>query len=656
MLAGLQNLTFEFGARTIVEDATWHIQPGERIGLIGYNGTGKSTLLKLLVGEYLPSAGTVERSRNSTIGYLHQDLLSFDTRDSILEVALGAFEKVLRLEKEIEELGKELEKTGDEKTLHEYSDKLHELETLGGYSIHHKTEEVLQGLGFANADLKRPYKEFSGGWRMRVLLAKMILQQPDLLLLDEPTNHLDLPSIEWLEKYLLHYPGAVVIVSHDKYFLNRMVTKIVELYQQQLHIYSGNYDYYEKEKALRTEQQQKAFENQQDYIRQQERLIDRFRAKASKAAMAQSLIKKLDKLERIEDASLERPNIRINFRVDKTPGKVLVELTNISKSFGDNLILKNSTVEIERGDKIALIGANGKGKSTLLRIIAGTEPISGERKWGHNVEESFYAQHQLEALNVNNTIIDEMKECGSQMTELELRSLLGCFLFSGDDADKRIKILSGGEKARVALAKVIISKANFLMLDEPTNHLDMHSCDLLIEALNKYEGTLILVSHDRYFVSRTANKIWEIVDHELKEFKGGYEEWVQWKERMAKQEGSKAKSDHSSRPAQPAPVKPKDEPKPVKEEVKGPAPINKEQKKELQRVQKQFQQLEEKIADLNRKKATLEASLADPATYSDKTKFLETESAYKKAETDLGQLNEQYEKLFEKIMELEEKQ
>lgn len=656
MLAGLQNLTFEFGARTIVEDATWHIQPGERIGLIGYNGTGKSTLLKLLVGEYLPSAGTVERSRNSTIGYLHQDLLSFDTRDSILEVALGAFEKVLRLEKEIEELGKELEKTGDEKTLHEYSDKLHELETLGGYSIHHKTEEVLQGLGFANADLKRPYKEFSGGWRMRVLLAKMILQQPDLLLLDEPTNHLDLPSIEWLEKYLLHYPGAVVIVSHDKYFLNRMVTKIVELYQQQLHIYSGNYDYYEKEKALRTEQQQKAFENQQDYIRQQERLIDRFRAKASKAAMAQSLIKKLDKLERIEDASLERPNIRINFRVDKTPGKVLVELTNISKSFGDNLILKNSTVEIERGDKIALIGANGKGKSTLLRIIAGTEPISGERKWGHNVEESFYAQHQLEALNVNNTIIDEMKECGSQMTELELRSLLGCFLFSGDDADKRIKILSGGEKARVALAKVIISKANFLMLDEPTNHLDMHSCDLLIEALNKYEGTLILVSHDRYFVSRTANKIWEIVDHELKEFKGGYEEWVQWKERMAKQEGSKTKSDHSSRPAQPAPVKPKDEPKPVKEEVKGPAPINKEQKKELQRVQKQFQQLEEKIADLNRKKATLEASLADPATYSDKTKFLETESAYKKAETDLGQLNEQYEKLFEKIMELEEKQ
>ncbi len=546
MLAGFQNVTFEFGARVIVEEATWHIQPGERIGLIGYNGTGKSTLLKLLVGEYVPSAGTVERSRTTSIGYLHQDLLSFDTNDSILQVALGAFEKVLQLEKEIEELGIELEKTGDEKTLHDYSDKLHELETLGGYNIHHKTEEVLQGLGFPNEDLKRPYKEFSGGWRMRVLLAKMILQQPDLLLLDEPTNHLDLPSIEWLEKYLLHYQGSVVIVSHDKYFLNRMVTKIVEVYQQQLHIYNGNYDYYEKEKAIRIEMQQKAYENQQDYIRQNERLVERFRAKASKAAMAQSIMKKLDKLERIEDSELERPNIRINFRVDKTPGRVLVELKNVSKAFGENVIIENSTIEIDRDDKIALIGANGKGKSTLLRILAGVENFSqGERKWGHNVEESFYAQHQLEALNVNNTILDEMKECGSQMNDLELRGLLGCFLFSGDDADKKIKILSGGEKARVALAKVIVSKANFLMLDEPTNHLDMHSCDLLIDALSKYQGSMILVSHDRYFVSKTANKIWEIVDHEIKEFKGGYEEWVAWKERMAKQEAELKKAQGS---------------------------------------------------------------------------------------------------------------
>jgi len=654
MLAGLTNVTFEFGSRALMEDATWHIQPGERIGLIGYNGTGKSTILKLFVGEYLPSAGTVEKSKGTSIGYLHQDLLSFDTNDSIFEVALSAFERVQQLEKEIEILGHELEKTGDEKTLHEYTDRLHELETLGGYNIHHKTEEILQGLGFANADLKRPYKEFSGGWRMRVLLAKMILQQPDLLLLDEPTNHLDLPSIEWLEKYLLSYPGSVVIVSHDKYFLNRMVTKIVELYQQQLHIYSGNYDYYEREKATRMELMQKAYENQQDYIRQNERLVERFRAKASKAAMAQSLLKKLDKLDRIEEPEIERPNIKINFRLDKTPGKVLVELNHITKSFGENLIVKNSSAEIERGDKIALIGANGKGKSTLLRIIAGIEKFEGNRKWGHNIEESFYAQHQLEALDVNHTVIEEMMQAGSQKTELELRTLLGCFLFSGDDVEKKIKVLSGGEKARVALAKTIISKANFLLLDEPTNHLDMHSCDLLIESLNKYEGTFVLVSHDRYFVSKTANKIWEIVDHEIKEFKGGYEEYVQWKERMAKTEvrSRESKSNElnkSNTKEAPKPQTSNNKPQTV-------APINKEHKKELQKQQRIFQQLEEKVALLTKQKNELEAALTDPSTYSDKQKFIKAETAYNKAAADLKQLNKEYEQVFEKIVALEEKQ
>ncbi|HVT85117.1 MAG TPA: ABC-F family ATP-binding cassette domain-containing protein [Chitinophagaceae bacterium] len=647
MLAGLQNVTFEFGARAIVEDATWHIQPNDRIGLIGFNGTGKSTLLKLLVGEYSPSKGTVEKSRNTSIGYLHQDLLSFDTSESILQVALGAFEKVLQLEKEIEELGKELEKNHDDKLVHDYSDKLHELEILGGYNIHHKTEEVLQGLGFANSDLQRPYREFSGGWRMRVLLAKMILQQPDLLLLDEPTNHLDLPSIEWLEKYLQHYQGAVVIVSHDKYFLNRMVTKIVELYQKQLHIYNGNYDFYEKEKQERIAMQQRAYENQQDYIRQNERLVERFRAKASKAAMAQSLIKKLEKLDRIEEPELERPNIKINFRLDKVPGKILVELKDITKAFDENIIVKKTSAEVNRGDKIALIGANGKGKSTLLRMIAGTESFDGERKWGHNVEESFYAQHQLETLNLNHTVIEEMMLCGSQKTELELRTLLGCFLFSGDDVEKKIKVLSGGEKARVALAKTIISKANFLLLDEPTNHLDMHSCELLAEALNKYEGSYVLVSHDRYFISQTANKIWEIVDHEIKEFKGGYEEYVEWKERQESLAGSQESAARNRESK---------EPEKTDKTIKitpAPAAIDKQQKKELQKQQRIFQQLEEKIAKFTEQKQQLETALADPATYANKEKFLQTETSYKNIAAELEQLNKQYEQVFEKIVELE---
>jgi ATP-binding cassette subfamily F protein 3 len=510
------------------------------------------------VGEYQPSRGSVEKSRDTTIGYLHQDLLSFDTNDSILEVAMGAFERVKQLEKEIELLGKKMELpsfTGegpeDEALLHEYSDRLHEMDVLGGYNIHHKTEEVLQGLGFENNSLQRPYKEFSGGWRMRVLLAKMILQQPDVLLLDEPTNHLDLPSIEWLEKYLQHYKGSVVIVSHDKFFLNRMVNKIAEVYQQELHLYTGNYDYYETEKATRIEMQQRAYENQQDYIRQNERLVERFRAKASKAAMAQSIMKKLDKLERVEQVELERPNLRINFKVDKQPGKIIATLKEATKKFGNLTIVENAEAEINRGDKIALIGANGKGKSTLLRMIAGTETFEGERIWGHNVDESFYAQHQLEALNIHNTILDEMKECGSGKTEIELRALMGCFLFSGDDVDKKIKILSGGEKARVALAKVITGKGNFLMLDEPTNHLDMHSVELLAEALNKYEGTSILVSHDRFFISKTANTIWEIVDHEIKVFNGPYNEYVEWKERMAKQ---KADSEKQKEEIKEAPV------------------------------------------------------------------------------------------------------
>ncbi|MFN6374133.1 MAG: ABC-F family ATP-binding cassette domain-containing protein, partial [Chitinophagia bacterium] len=475
MLAGLQDLTFEFGARTIVDEATWHIHPGDRVGLIGYNGTGKSTLLKLLAGEYQPSKGTVERSRSTTIGYLHQDLLSFDTDESILQVAMGAFERVLFIQKEIERIGTELEKGEDEKKLIQYTDLLHEMDVLDGYNIDHKTEDVLHGLGFSQADLSRPYKEFSGGWRMRVLLAKMILMQPDLLMLDEPTNHLDLPSIEWLEKYLIHYQGAVVIVSHDKFFLDRMVNKIVELYQRKLHIYSGNYTFYEKEKLVRLDLQQRAFENQQDFIRQQERFIERFKAKASKAAQAQSVQKRLDKIERVEEASIERPNIRMNFNVDKIPGKIICTLKNVSKYFGPIEITNLADGEIERGDKIALIGANGKGKSTLLRIIGGRETFDGDRVWGHNVEESFYAQHQLESLHLDYNVLEELQTAGSKKTDMELRTVLGCFLFSGDDVDKKIRVLSGGEKARVALAKTIISKSNFLMLDEPTNHLDMHS-------------------------------------------------------------------------------------------------------------------------------------------------------------------------------------
>ena len=653
MLIGLQNVTFEFGARAIVSEATWHIQPGERIGLIGYNGTGKSTLLKLLVGQLTPSKGTIEKGKDTTIGYLHQDLLSFDTNESITEVALGAFERVRALEKEVEKLGIELEANPeDNDLLIKYTDALHEIDLLDGYNINHKAEEVLHGLGFTTKDLSRPYLEFSGGWRMRVLLAKMILQAPDVLLLDEPTNHLDLPSIEWLEKYLIHYKGSVVIVSHDKYFLNKMVNKIVEVYQQQLNFYTGDYEYYEVEKVQRVEIQQRAFENQQDYIRQQEKFIERFKAKASKAAAAQSIQKRLDRLDVIEDVQIERPNIRINFAVEKTPGKVLVDLKGISKSYPKQVILENAFAEIERGDKIALIGANGKGKSTLLRIVAGMEGYEGERVWGHNVDESFYAQHQLESLNLSNTILQEVQECGTKKTDLELRALLGCFLFGGDEIDKKIKVLSGGEKARVALTKTIISKANFLMLDEPTNHLDMVTVELLAEALNKYDGTIILVSHDRFFISKTANKIWEIEDEKIIEFKGGYQEWLEWKERMAK---AKVATSEPAKNTNTKENKKQSKSEPVVKQVETNVAIDKDLQKQIQKLQRVIAQLEHNIETLQKEKLDIESQMADPTIYSDTQKFHVVEKNYQDKNALIRSMNKEYEIAFNDLLVLESK-
>ena len=651
MLAGFTNVTFEFGARAIIKDATWHIQPGERIGLIGYNGTGKSTLLKLLVGEYTPTAGLVERGKNVSIGYLHQDLLSAEIEKSILEVAMDAFEKARGIEKELRAMEKELETKGDDMDLlDKYSHLLHDFEVAGGYSMEHQAEEILHGLGFETDQFEKPYQLFSGGWRMRVLLAKMILQAPDILLLDEPTNHLDLPSIEWLEKYLVHYPGSVVIVSHDKYFLNRMVTKIVDLYQQELNQYTGNYEFFEKEKALRIEIQQKAFENQQDYIRQQERFVERFKAKASKAAAAQSIVKRLDRLERIESVELERPNIRMNFLVDRQPGKVICTLKHVSKSFGQLTLLKDAHAEISRGDKIALIGANGKGKSTLLRIIAGTEPYSGEREWGHNVVESFYAQHQLEALDVNANILEEMSNSRAGKTDLEYRSLLGCFLFGGEEVEKKIKVLSGGEKARVALAKTIVSKANFLMLDEPTNHLDMHSVDLLIEALNRYEGSMIIVSHDRHFISRTASVYWEIVDGKIRDFRGTYEEYVRWKEKLNAEEAQRLanKKDETK-----VVVK---QPEPVKQNSSNNAAAStlNNLKNDYQKQQRIFEKLELHLDTVKGKHVAAEILLADPAVYNDRNKYANAEKELIAVKKELERVQVEYEIVFEKLMELEE--
>lgn len=648
MLISLQNVSFHFGARAILENANWQVHSGERIGLVGPNGAGKSTVLRLMTGSYTVDGGSISKPKDVSLGFFNQDLLSFSTSESILNVGMQAFEKAKEIEKQMEGILQQLEsKPEDAKLLDAYSHALHDFEVAGGYEMEHRTAEVLEGLGFSTADLQRSYNEFSGGWRMRVLLAKMMLQRPDLLLLDEPTNHLDLPSIEWLERYLQSYPGSVIIVSHDRFFLDRMVTKIVEVFQRDLIPYTGNYSFFEKEKAERMELMQRAYENQQDYIRQQERFVERFRAKASKAAQAQSIVKRLDKLEKIESPDATVPKMNINFDVAVQPGKIICTLKDISKNFGALQLLKHASGEIVRGDKIALIGANGKGKSTLLRIIAGREPFEGERKPGHNVEESFYAQHQLEALDIELEILEELKRSGSGKTEVELRQLLGCFLFGGDNVFKKIKVLSGGEKARVALAKTIITKANFMLLDEPTNHLDMASVEMLVDALNEYEGTLILVSHDRYFISQTANKIWWIEEGLIKEFIGSYAEWQVWLEEREK----KQKAAQQTIVEKPAP-KPSTEIK--KEPKKAQDQESRTRQKEYEKLQKKTERLEQELKKLQEEKAVLELQLGDPTVYADKQKFSELDEKYRAHCSKLDMANTDYEKTFEAMLQLEE--
>jgi ATP-binding cassette, subfamily F, member 3 len=644
MLVSLNNVTFEFGARAIIKDSSWTIFPKERIGLIGANGMGKSTILKLIVGEMTPSSGTLEKPRDTTIGYFHQDLQSVETEESILEVASHAFDKAKAIQKELSALETRLETESTDDLLNKYSELLHDFELAGGYEMEHKSAQILEGLGFTTKDLDRPYTEFSGGWRMRVILAKMILQKPDLLLLDEPTNHLDLPSIQWMEGFLQSYPGTVVIVSHDRYFLDKMVTKIVEVRFQQLNFYGGNYSFYEIEKDIRVEFQQREYENQQDYIRQQERFIERFKAKASKAAAAQSLVKKLDRLEVIEAPITTSSSIKINFNIEQQPGKVIATLENVSKNYGEIRIVDKTNAEIMRGDKIALIGANGKGKSTVLRIIAEQEEYGGTSTLGHNVKASFYAQHQLEALNINHEILEEMKQGTVGYTEPDLRSLLGCFLFQGDDVFKKIKVLSGGEKARVALAKTMISKSNFLMLDEPTNHLDLNSVNMLADALNKYQGSLILVSHDRYFVAKTANKIWEIIDGKINEFIGTYDEYAEFKEKKeALAKANKAAEDKT--PEVKVVVK--------KEEPKLSPSEHKDAQKKVKQVQNSFRKVEEDLEKAQALLVQLESKMADPTVYADRTLFVKAEQDYASTKSKINLLQKEYEVLFEQMLAIE---
>jgi ATP-binding cassette subfamily F protein 3 len=629
-MISISNISYFIGGRALYENASAFVKPKDKIGLIGLNGRGKSTLLKLIHGEYSLDAGSISKANDCTLGFLNQDLLSYQTEDSILTVAMGAFKEVVDIERQLESIIKKLETEYSDELVAKLTKLQEKYEQLDGYTVQSKAEEILEGIGFVTADLHRSLKEFSGGWRMRVMLAKLLLEKPSLLMLDEPTNHLDLPSIEWVESYLRNYEGAVMVVSHDRQFLDNVTTKTIEVTQSQLFTYEGNYSFYMEEKELRSEIQQGAFENQQAKIRQTERFIERFKAKATKARQVQSRVKALNRMDMIEEVIDDTASVNFKFKFKQQPGRWIVTLNDVSKSYGDLEILKNTSISIERGDKIALVGANGKGKSTLLRVIAGTEPVQGERSMGYNVIPAFYAQHQLESLHVDNEILDEMKQAGSGKTEQELRGVLGCFLFSNEDQFKKIKVLSGGEKSRVALAKTLISEANFLLLDEPTNHLDFISENILIQALQQYAGTFIVVSHNRYFVSQIANKIWYIENKQIKEYPGTYEEYEYWRKKNETGE---------------EPVK-REPPPPVKKET---APRNDDSEKKLKALNKELKQVEGKIELLESEKAALENEMAKPEVYSAFEKLKQAQEKFTKATYELELNTKRWEEILTEL-------
>jgi ATP-binding cassette subfamily F protein 3 len=637
-MLSISNLSYFIGGRALYENANLHIKPKDKIGLVGQNGTGKSTLLKIINGDYLPSSGDVQKAKDCTLGFLNQDLLSYQSDDSILDVALAAFKETLAIQAEIEQVLKLMETDYSDEVINKLAFLQDRFESNEGYTIKAKAEEVLEGIGFQTSDLQKPLRQFSGGWRMRVMLAKLLLEKPSLLMLDEPTNHLDLPSIQWVENYLKNYEGAVIVVSHDQTFLDNCISTTVEVANETLTAYAGNYSYYREEKKLRMELQQNAFENQQQMIKQTEKFIERFRAKATKSNQVQSRIKALGRLDRVHEVVNDEAFVNFKFKFSQKSGRDVITLDKVSKAYGDLTILKNTAGRIERGDKIALIGANGKGKSTLLRIIAGTELGQGTRVEGHNLIKAFFAQHQLEALTLDNEIIQEMSQAGSKKTEMELRGVLGCFLFSNEEVYKKIKVLSGGEKSRVALAKTLISEANFLLLDEPTNHLDFQSVNILIQALQQYEGTFITVSHDRHFIKGVANKIWYIEQYEIKEYPGTYEEYEFWRSQQVDVPATAVAQ------------------KPVKVEVTPPKSKEDAQqaKRELKKLEEQLQLVEKEISQHEAKKKELEDKLADPSLYLDEAKAQKIQASYQQVEESLETANTSWEKLVDQISQLQQ--
>ena len=524
-MLNVHNLSVAFGGEYLFEEIAFRLNAGDRVGLIGKNGAGKSTLLKLLSKEMEPDSGTIASDKEVKIGFLKQDI-DFEQGRTVLDEAYQAFEELKKLEAKLEGINIQLaertdyESKGYNQLMIDLNDVTEHYEILGGYNYQGETEKVLQGLGFLRNDFDKATDTFSGGWRMRIELAKLLLQSNDVLLLDEPTNHLDIESIIWLEQFLKNYSGAVVIVSHDKMFLDNVTNRTIEISLGRIYDYNKPYSKYLIQRDEIKEQQLNAQKNQEKKIQQTEKLIEKFRAKASKASMAQSLIKKLDKIDRIEVDADDNSVMNVRFPVSVTPGKVVAEIEKLTKNYGDKEVLKGINLLVERGSKTAFVGQNGQGKTTLAKIIVGELDYGGHLKLGHNVQIGYFAQNQAEYLDGTKTILDTMIDAANENNRSNVRNILGSFLFQGDEVDKYVRVLSGGERNRLALAKMLLQPFNVLIMDEPTNHLDIKSKNVLKQALQNFEGTLVLVSHDRDFLQGLTDRVYEFKNGSIKEYLG----------------------------------------------------------------------------------------------------------------------------------------
>ena len=543
-----------YGPKILFEKADWLVTPNERAGLVGANGTGKSSLLKVLAGIEGLDYGTVATQKGVTIGYLPQEGLSLSGR-SVFAECMTVFADLRALEDEQEQLAHRMSELDPESAEYgQVADRFHaaesEFRVRDGYAVEAQTGMVLSGLGFPQRDWPRRTEEFSGGWQMRIALAKLLLAKPNLLLLDEPTNHLDLEARNWLEQYLAAYPYAIVLVSHDRYFLDVTVRKIVELWNKGLHFYTGGFTRYERQRDERRAQLQAAYDNQQDRVKQLEAFINRFRYQATKAKQVQSRIKELERIEKIEIPPEEKV-IHFRFPQPKPSGRVAAEFKGVAKSYGDNTVFADVDFIVERGERISLVGVNGAGKSTLIKILAGAEPVTaGAYTLGHNAQPDYFAQDQYKELDQGARILDDMASVAPRASNTELRAILGCFLFSEDDVFKTIGVLSGGERNRYALARMLMQPSNFLLLDEPTNHLDMRAKDVLLTALQEYSGTVVFVSHDRYFIDKLATRIFEVESGRVHVFPGNYEDYL-WRKSGQGGAGAEAAAEQSGAASEP---------------------------------------------------------------------------------------------------------